>query len=102
MHHYSIQGSLQQGGHVMASRAAYKHNSRLQRKGDPYLDRRSGEDRRKIYSIDFFLKGNRDRRQQSERRANNERREDCVRINQWASVCPDKNELDNDKSYSID
>lgn len=72
------------------------------RKGDPYMDRRSGEDRRKIYSLDYFLKGNIDRRIGSERRIHGERRMDCVRVSKWASVCPDPKELDNSYFFKID
>jgi hypothetical protein len=71
------------------------------RKCDPYLDRRSGEDRRNVYSLDYFLKNNPDRRISSERRSPHERRGDCIRINKWSSVCPDKNELSREKPYTI-
>ncbi len=73
----------------------------LKRKGDPYLDRRCGEDRRRVYSLDYFLQGRPDRRHGSERRSLGERRHDCIRINRWSSVCPDKNELIEDKPYII-
>lgn len=57
------------------------------RKVDPYLDRRSGEDRRDVYLIDYFLMGGAERRQDKERRGMNERRTDCVRVSKWSSVC---------------
>lgn len=71
------------------------------RKGDPYMDRRSGEDRRQVYSLDYFLQGNPDRRKRRERRIHKERRLDHVQISKWYSVCPDKNELSADGIYKI-
>ncbi len=50
------------------------------------LDRRSGEDRRKIYSLDYFIKGGKERRQAEERRHKGERRNDWMRIDKWYSV----------------
>lgn len=52
------------------------------------MDRRSGEDRRKVYSLEYFKQGNLDRRKQQERRTNVERRADCVRVSEWSSACP--------------
>ena len=57
------------------------------RKADPYLDRRSGEDRRQLYLIDYFLEGGMERRDMRERRRPDERRKDCVRVSRWSSVC---------------
>ena len=50
------------------------------------LDRRSGEDRRKTYSLDYFLKGGKERRQAEDRRHQGERRNDWMRIDKWYSV----------------
>ena len=50
------------------------------------LDRRSGEDRRKTYSLDYFLKGGIERRKGAERRKSEERRTDWLRIDDWYSV----------------
>ena len=61
------------------------------RKIDPFLDRRSGEDRREAYDLDYFLDGGEERREGTERRQFDERREDCFRVSQWSSVCPDDN-----------
>jgi len=72
------------------------------RKADPYMDRRSGEDRRQTYSLTYFMAGNPDRRIARERRIHLERRTDCIPINKWASVCPDMNELANNTIYIID
>lgn len=57
------------------------------RKSDPYLDRRSGDDRRYIYSIDYFSDDGLERRADAERRDPKERRTDCVRVTKWSSVC---------------
>ena len=63
------------------------------RKKDPYLDRRSGEDRRKAYDLDHFAEGGLERRDEKERRKPKERRKDCVKVSTWSSVCP-KNKND--------
>ena len=63
------------------------------RKKDPYLDRRSGEDRRNAYDLDHFAEGGHERRDEKERRQPKERRKDCVKVSKWSSVCP-KNETD--------
>jgi len=54
-----------------------------------------------VHSLDYFHKGNVDRRRRKERRSSNERRQDCIRINQWSSVCPDHDELTEGKPYII-
>lgn len=69
---------------------------------DPYMDRRCGEDRRKVYSLDYFLKGNLDRRNRAERRTRNERRNDCIRVNEWSSICPEQDDLNSIKPTIID
>ena len=53
---------------------------------DPYVDRRSGEDRRKTYSLDYFVNGGKERRQAEERRHKGERRKEWLRIDKWYSV----------------
>ncbi len=53
------------------------------------LDRRSGEDRRKTYSLDYFVKGGKERRQAEERRYKGERRNGWLRIDKWYSVFTD-------------
>ena len=63
------------------------------RKKDPYLDRRSGEDRRQAYDIGYFAEGGIERRAEKERRKPKERRKGCVKVSTWSSVCP-KNEAD--------
>jgi len=58
------------------------------RKADPFLDRRSGEDRRGTYDFDYFSEGGVERRSAGERRQPEERRSDHVKISKWSSVCP--------------
>ena len=62
------------------------------RKTDPFLDRRSGEDRREAYDLDYFRDGGLERREQDERRQPLERREGCIRVSDWSSICPDDDE----------
>ena len=54
---------------------------------DPYVDRRSGEDRRQVYDADYFQKGGLERRSGKERRRDYERRKDCIRVSEWSSIC---------------
>ena len=65
-----------------------KKTSKRTRLNDPYIDRRSGEDRREVYYADYFESGGNERRELRERRQNKERREGCVRVSKWSSVCP--------------
>ena len=60
------------------------------RKTDPFLDRRSGEDRREAYDLDYFRDGGTERREQNERRQPLERRDGCIRVSEWSSICPDE------------
>jgi hypothetical protein len=60
------------------------------RTADPYVDRRSGDDRRVVYDSDYFASGGVERRQKMDRRQQNERRDGCTRVSQWSSVCPDE------------
>lgn len=55
---------------------------------DPFLDRRSGEDKRQRYSLSYFNAGGTERRVYKERRVNRERRKGYVRIGPWTSVSP--------------
>jgi hypothetical protein len=54
---------------------------------DPYVDRRSGEDRRQVYDADYFQNGGLERRSGKERRRHYERRKDCIRVSKWSSIC---------------
>ena len=56
--------------------------------GDPYLDRRSGSDRRENYDLDFFEQGGVEKRSGIELRHKGERRGQWVKVSQWSSVCP--------------
>ena len=68
-----------------------KTPSKEKRKKDPYLDRRSGEDRREAYAIDYFADGGAERRREDDRRQTKERRKDCVKVSKWSSVCAENN-----------
>lgn len=59
------------------------------RRSDPYMDRRSGDDRREVYDADYFEGGGKERRKKSARRKGKERRDDHVKTGKWTSVCPD-------------
>ena len=50
------------------------------------IDRRSGDDERKLYSLDYFTNGGLERRHQIERRKLAERRGQWVRVRKWYSV----------------
>lgn len=73
----------------MGVRAKEESSGREYRRSDPFLDRRSGEDRRKVHSLAYFQAGNPDRRKREERRSGVERRGDCIPVTRWSSVCPD-------------
>jgi hypothetical protein len=64
--------------------------SKPTRSGDPYLDRRSGEDRRECYDSDYHAEGGTERRSGKERRRKDERRDRCIRVSAWSSICPDE------------
>jgi len=49
-------------------------------------DKRSGEDRRKVYTAGYFLEGGIERRSGNERREQNERRKGWIRISKWSSI----------------
>lgn len=55
---------------------------------DPYIDRRSGEDRRKVYDADYWDHGGIEKRKLKDRRQQKERRASCVKVSEWSSVCP--------------
>ena len=56
---------------------------------DPFVDRRSGEDRRVAYDLDYFQDGGIERRKRIDRRQQDDRRGNCVRVSKWSSVCAD-------------
>jgi hypothetical protein len=51
-----------------------------------FVDRRSGEDRRKVHNLDYFSDGGAERRSAKERRSKVERRSGWVRVSDWVSV----------------
>jgi hypothetical protein len=56
--------------------------------GDPFFDRRSGDDRREAYELDYFTHGGVERRNGIDCRQKGERRAKCVNVSEWSSVCP--------------
>jgi hypothetical protein len=50
------------------------------------IDRRSGEDKRNLYSLDYFTDGGEERRRGKERRQSGERRSAWARVYKWCSV----------------
>jgi hypothetical protein len=50
------------------------------------IDRRSGEDIRRSYNLDYFFSGGEERRRRRERRILEERRRNWVRVSRWCSV----------------
>ena len=50
------------------------------------VDRRTGEDMRKRYSLDYFTDGGEERRKGRERRQSGERRSAWARVYKWCSV----------------
>ena len=50
------------------------------------IDRRSGEDRRRVYDLDYFSNGGVERRNWRERRSLIERRMGWLRVDKWFSV----------------
>ena len=57
------------------------------RKGDPNLNRRSGDDRRKVHDLDFFDQGGIERRSGAESRKKGDRRIQRVNVSKSSSVC---------------
>jgi hypothetical protein len=55
------------------------------------VDRRTGEDKRKRYSLDYFTDGGEERRKGRERRQTGERRSAWARVYKWCSVFLGKN-----------
>jgi hypothetical protein len=73
---------------IMTSLAETTESTGIDKRSkDPYMDRRSGDDRRQVYSIDYFANNGLERRQSIDRRSQEERRDDCVSISKWTSVC---------------
>ena len=70
------------------------HKEDIESKKDPskdpikrsVVDRRSGEDKRKRYNLDYFTAGGEERRKGKERRQSEERRSGWARVYKWCSV----------------
>ena len=56
-----------------------------------YIDRRSGEDRRKVYDLAYWESGGKERRYAKERRQQKERRSRWVNVSEWSSICLENN-----------
>jgi hypothetical protein len=63
-------------------------NFKDKRIADPYVDRRSEEDRRQVYDTVYWESGGLERRSAKDRRRQKERRGNCVHVSEWSSVCP--------------
>ena len=63
------------------------------RVNDPYLDRRSGDDRREAYDSDF-LNGGIERRTGKDRRQRGERRDGYIRVSDWSGARGDSDRPD--------
>ena len=50
------------------------------------IDRRSGDDRRKVHNLNYFIRGGVERRKFKERRSQVERRKTWLRVDEWVSV----------------
>ena len=50
------------------------------------IDRRSGDDRRKVHNLNYFIRGGVERRKFIERRSQEERRKNWLRVDEWVSV----------------
>lgn len=53
---------------------------------DYWIDRRSGDDRRKVHNLNYFIRGGVERRKFIERRTQEERRKNWIRVDEWVSV----------------
>lgn len=60
---------------------------KVRRVSDPYVDRRSGEDRREVYDATYWENGGIENRSANDRRQQKERRSGYVNVSKWSSVC---------------
>ena len=60
------------------------------------IDRRCGDDRRQVVSLDYFETNGVERRKYQDRRIGKEMRADWVRVNQWTSAPGNLNSEDMD------
>lgn len=71
-----------------------------------FFDRRSGQDRRDSYNIDYFLEGGTERRNglaDGRRAKKKDRRKDWIKISSWSSLHIDSEEDETaDENNSID
>ena len=69
----------------------YNKYFKNRRVGDPYVDRRSGEDRRQVYDSVYWESVGIERRRAKDQRQQKERRDSWVKVSKWSSVCPENN-----------
>ena len=74
--------------------------SEERRVGDPYLDRRSGGDRRAHYDLDIFEQIGAERRSGIERRQRRERRAQWVKVSEWSSISTNVNSPVNKQKFN--
>ena len=70
--------------HIKELRAAKKSAKQVIKRS--VFDRRSGEDKRMRYNLDYFTDGGQERRDGKERRQTGERRSGWARVYKWCSV----------------
>jgi hypothetical protein len=70
--------------HIKESGSKKKHSKISVKRS--LFDRRTGEDKRKRYSLDYFTDGGKERRKGRERRQSEERRSGWARVYKWCSV----------------
>ncbi len=61
------------------------------RRKQSFSDRRKEEDRRRVYSIDYFSMNGAERRKRKDRRKQTEKRKGWERINKWMSIFTGRN-----------
>ena len=66
-------------------------NFKDRRVRDPYIHRRSGEDRPKVYYVAYWESGGKEKRGAKERRQQKERRSRWVNVSEWSSVYLERN-----------
>lgn len=58
----------------------------MQKTNRSFIERRTGKDRRRLFSIKGLFFRKQDRRRSQERRSGTENRKDWVRVSKWSSV----------------
>ncbi len=58
----------------------------MQRTDRSFIERRTGKDRRRLFSIKGLFLNKQDRRRSNERRSDSENRQNWVRVSKWSSA----------------